>query len=198
MVRVIATAFSAAEPPAIATGLTVADLAEFLHLLAPQAVRGGLTVVACSAGAIVGALLSDDFATPLAVDAQRISPRFQPIFAMLGSLDERYRREQTIRAGACVHLFMLAVAADFAGQGIAQRLVEFSLENAAVKGYRSAVTEATGLVSQRVFGKLGFEERFRASYRDFRYEGAAVFASIAEHSGAALMERAVVRAAAGL
>jgi hypothetical protein len=47
-----------------------------------------------------------------------------------------------------------------------------------------AVTEASGLVSQRVFSKLGFEERYRVSYRDYDYGGEAVFVSIVGHDGA--------------
>lgn len=193
MIRVLAAAFSTAEPPAVAMGLSFTELAEFLQLLAPQAVADGLTVVArsCSRDAVVGVLLSDDFAAPTPFDPQRISKRFVPIFAMLESLDDQYRHERAIREGEYLHLFMLAVDAQFSGQGIAQRLVECCLENGLRKGYRWAVTEATGVVSQRVFRKLGFEERFRISYRDYRYGGEAAFASITDHGGAALMDKSL-------
>ncbi len=91
--------------------------------------------------------------------------------------------------GEHLHLFMLAVDARFAGHGIAQTLVRTCIDNGRKKGYRHAVTEATGVISQRVFRKLGFEERCRVSYRDYCYQGEAVFASVAGHDGAALMER---------
>jgi ribosomal protein S18 acetylase RimI-like enzyme len=88
---------------------------------------------------------------------------------------------------------MLAVDPRFTGQGVAQRLVETSLQMAQSRGYRCAVTEATGLISQRVFRKLGFEERFRVSYAEYKYEGRAVFASIVAHGGTALMEKAALK-----
>ncbi len=191
MTRLLAARFSAAEPPAVAMGLSFAELAEFLQRLAPGAVADGLTVVARSAArdAVVGVLLCDDFAAPPQIDVQRISKRFLPIFAMLDSLDGQYRRGRTIQPGQYLHLFMLAVDAEFGGQGVAQGLVAACLANACRKGYRWAVVEATGVVSQRVCRKLGFEERFRVPYHDFRYGGEAVFASIVDHGGAALMDR---------
>jgi hypothetical protein len=75
------------------------------------------------------------------------------------------------------------------GRASRKRLVQTCLDNGREKGYRRAVTEATGRVSQRVFRKLGFEERCCVSYRDYSYGGEAVFASIVGHDGATLMVR---------
>jgi len=189
MVHLLATTFSMAEPPAVAMRLSYDDLASLVSILAPRAVNDGLTVVAHSGDELVGVVLTDDFGTPPPVDLRLASKRFLPIFAMLDTLDAEYRRSRTIVQGEHLHLFMLAVDARFTGRGIAQRLVETCIENGRKKGYRHAVTEATGVISQRVFGKLGFEERYRVSYRDYSYGGEAVFASIVAHDGAALMER---------
>ena len=193
MIHLIASAFSAAEPPAVAMGLTVSELTEFLKMLAPTALEDGLTVVARSSAGnqLVGAMLTDDFASPAPLDPQRLSPGLLPIMGMLESLDDQYREGKEVRSGEYLHLFMLAVDPQFGGQGIAQGMVERCLENGLRKGYRWAMTEATGVISQRVFRKLGFEERFRIRYRDFRYQDAAVFAGITEHDGAALMDRAL-------
>lgn len=191
MVNLLATVFSAAEPPAVAMGLSHEELAAFVSTLALRAVDDGLTVVARdqSACKLVGVVLTDDFALPPVVDLRLISNRFLPIFAMLDALDAQYRHGKAIVRGECLHLFMLAVDAGYTGQGIAQRLVEGCIENGREKVYRYAVTEATGVISQRVFGKLGFEERYRVSYRNYMYEEEAVFSSIVDHAGAALMER---------
>ena len=51
-------------------------------------------------------------------------------------------------------------------------------------GIGMALTEATGSVSQRVFRRQGFVERFSVSYRDFIYENKVVFASMLEHESA--------------
>jgi hypothetical protein len=52
-----------------------------------------------------------------------------------------------------------------------------------------AVTEATNKASQHIFRKLGFVERVWRSYRDYRIDGQAVFASIVEHGGPILMDK---------
>lgn len=194
-IRVLATSFSTAEPPAVAMGLSLTELADFVRLLMPRAVAEQLTVVARSAAqdGIIGVMLCDDFVAPPEFDRRQISQRFLPIFAMLESLDDQYRSGRAMRHGEYLHLFMLAVDAHFSGHGIAQGLVKNCLENGMQKGYRCAVTEATGMISQRVFRKLGFEERFRVSYRDYRYGGEAVFTSITDHGGAALMDRCMAQ-----
>jgi ribosomal protein S18 acetylase RimI-like enzyme len=123
MVHLLAAAFSAAEPPAVAMGLSYDELASFISLLAPRALDDGLTAVtrARSGNELVGVVLTDDFATPPPIELHRISKKFFPIFAMLDTLDAQYRLGRTIVRGEHLHLFMLAVDARFAGQGIAQK-----------------------------------------------------------------------------
>ena len=163
IVRLLATVFSESEPPAVAMGLSFRDLEQFLQLFAPEAIADGLTTVARSSGTgrLAGILLTDDLASPPALDLTQISPKFLPIFSMLETLDERFRRGRTISSGQYLHLFMLGVDRQFAGCGIGQGLVKACLDNGFRKGYRMALTEATGRVSQRVFRKQGFVERFR-------------------------------------
>jgi GNAT superfamily N-acetyltransferase len=194
IVRLLAAAFSESEPPAVAMGLSFRDMEEFLRLFAPGAIAEELTIVARGrdTGKLAGVLLTDDFAAPPAVDLSQISRKFLPIFSMLEALDEQYRRGKTISAGECMHLFMLGVDGAFVGCGIGQGLVKACLEHGIRKGYRMAVTEATGNVSQRVFRKNGFVERFRVTYRDFLYEGEAVFGSIEGHENAILMDRSLL------
>jgi ribosomal protein S18 acetylase RimI-like enzyme len=193
IVRLLATVFSESEPPAVAMGLSFRDLEQFLQLFAPRAIADGLTVVARSrdTGKLAGVLLTDDFASPPALDLNQISTKFLPIFSMLETLDEQFRSGRTISAGEHLHLFMLGVDGQFAGRGIAQGLVKACLDNGFRKGYRMALTEATGRVSQRVFRKQGFVGRFSISYRDFMYENKVVFASIQGHENASLMCRSL-------
>lgn len=193
VVHLLATTFSAGEPPAVAMGLSYNDLVTFVRPLIAWATHAGLSAVArlTTGSDAVGVMLNDDFCRPFPIDLSGISEKFLPIFSMLGELDDRYRERRAIAEGQGLHLFMLAVDSRFTGQGIAQRLVETSLQMARTKGYQCAITEATGLISQRVFRKLGFEERFRTSYADYKYRDRAVFASIVAHGGAALMERSL-------
>jgi GNAT superfamily N-acetyltransferase len=193
IVHLLATVFSESEPPALAMGLSFREMEQFLRLFAPGAIAEGLTIVARGrdTGKLAGVLLTDDFAAPPALDLNQISAKFLPIFSMLENLDEQYRRGKTISRGEYLHLFMLGVDGEFAGRGIGQGLVKACLENGLRKGYRMAVTEATGIVSQRVFRKNGFVDRFSVSYRDFAHAGKLVFNSIQGHEYAILMDRAL-------
>ncbi len=174
-------------------GVTHAEMQRFVTLLCPAAAADGLTVVArvLETDRIVGVLLTDDFGAPPPVDFSEISDKFIPILTMLEGLDDNYRQGRAIVAGQYLHLFMLAVDIHFAGQGIAQQLVTACLLNGRQKGYTHAVTEATGVVSQRVFRKLDFTDRVSVTYRDYRYDGRPVFASIVDHTATILMDRTI-------
>jgi ribosomal protein S18 acetylase RimI-like enzyme len=190
LARVLALTFSRDDPPSLGVGLTAAEFEEFVRLIVPAAAEG-LTVVARSAatGEMAGALLTDDSASPLPEGMERVSRKFDPIFDLLGQLEEDYRHGRPPGPGESLHLFLLGVDRAFAGRGVAQALVAACVANGARRGYHTAVTEATGSVSQHIFRKLGFTNRATRSYRDHRYQGQAWFASIAEPAGPILMDR---------
>lgn len=194
MARLLGEVFSRRDPPAVAAGLTPAEFEAFVRLFCPKAAVEGLTVVARDAGAreIVGALLTEDGASAPPDGMDQLSPKFKPIFDLLGQLDTEYRADRTLRRGESLHLFLLGVAESVAGRGVAQHLVSTCLEYGASKGYQLAVTEATNKVSQHIFRKLGFTERVRQSYFSYRFAGCAVFESIAEQGGPILMDRSLV------
>lgn len=191
MARLLGDVFSRRDPPAVAVGLTASEFEELVRLFCAKAVVEGLTIVARLAGTgeMVGALLTEDSASAPPDGIDRLSPKFDPIFDILGQLDAEYRGDRAARPGESLHLFLLGVADKVSGRGVARRLVAECLQHGGARGYRRAVTEATNKVSQHVFGKLGFVERARRSYAEHRFGGRAVFASIAEHGGPMLMDR---------
>lgn len=193
LVALLADVFTTADPPAVAVGLDASEFALLVELYRTRAGDQGLTMIArdSQSGALVGALLAEDSAAPFPEGVERLSPKFEPIFDILGQLDGEHRSTRPVFPGESVHLFLLGVSGAHARQGIAQRLVSESITRGAALGYRVAVTEATNVVSQHVFRKLGFVERARRSYGTFRYGGKAPFAGITEHGGPLLLERAL-------
>ena len=189
----LAETFALHDPPAVAMGITPADFIHLARAIAAHALPSGLTIITRSVanGEMLGALLTEDPASPAPLESAALSPKFSPIFAILAQLDASYRRGEPPRAGECLHLFLLGVAPAGAGHGIAQRLVAACLENGRRLSYRTAVTEATNRVSQHVFRKAGFSERVRGSYGEFRFEGKTPFRSIAAEGGPVLMDRAI-------
>lgn len=193
VIRLLAQVFSDSDPPAVAMGLSFDEMKQFLQPVVRNVIPDALTVVARSkdTGRLAGVMLSDDFASPPAMDLGQISSKLLPILSMLDDLDERFCSEKTIAPGQFLHLFMLGVDARFAGRGVAQGVVKACIDSAAQKGFRTALTEATGSVSQHIFRKNGFIERFSVSYQDFIYENKKVFAAIQEHDKAILMEKEI-------
>lgn len=189
MAQLIGEAFSHSDPLGVAAGMSADELAAFVRLFSPKAVAEGLTVIARDAsGRLIGAMFSDDLATPPPDGLETLPASFAPVGALLETLGNQYHHSQVIVPGSHAHLNMLAVLPSVAGRGIAQGLVRVCLENAAARGYRIAVTEANGRVSQHIFRKLGFRECFKVSYSDFVFDGQRVFAPIVSHGGAILME----------
>lgn len=193
LVKLFGEVFSRRDPPAYAVGLTAGEFEDLVRLFCPKAAGEGLSTVARLAGTgeMVGALLTEDCASAEPEGTDRLSEKFDPIMDILGELGGEYWAGRAARPGESIHLFLLGVAERFGGNGVAKRLVADSLELGASRGYRLAVTEATNKVSQHVFGKHGFVERVRRSYASHRFDGRAVFASIAEHGGPMLMDRSL-------
>lgn len=198
IVRLLAQVFSESEPPAVAMALTAADFEQFLQLVVPRVIADELTVVSRSGktGTLAGVLFTDDFAKPSTLDLTKINPKFLPIFSMLDALDQQFREGKTISPGEYLHLFMLGVERQFAGRGIGQELIKACLDNGSRRGYRTALTEATGRVSQHIFRKNGFTDQFSVAYSNFTYQNRLVFASICEHEEAILMDRSLSAGAA--
>jgi GNAT superfamily N-acetyltransferase len=190
MAAVLGKSFSSGEPMAVAAGLTQQDVEEIVKLFGPKADVEGLTIVARSPdGAMLGALLAQDFATPPPPGLDRDPPAFAPIGALLDGLDDSYRLGKSIRPREYLHLFMVGVLPEHERKKIGHALVSTALENAGRKGYRVAVTEATGKASQHIMRQHGFIDRHTVNYADFRFEEKLVFASIVGPSGTVLMDR---------
>lgn len=186
----LAEAFSRYEPQSVAVDLPYGEIEKIVRCFGPKVVREELTVIARakSSGVLVGAMLTEDFATPPPLGIETAAPRFAPIGALLGGLDDKYLSSRSIVPGEYLHLFMMGVSSAFGGRDIAQNLVTLCVENGRKRGYHTAVTEATGCVSQHVFRKLGFRDVLMERYRDFVFDGQRVFESIPVHEGTILME----------
>lgn len=183
--------FSARDPPAMAVGITPGEFEALVSLFAPRASEQALTMIAreSSSEEMVGALLAEDAASEMPHGIDQLSAKFDPIFDILGQLDDEYRRDQRRAPGEELHVFLIGVAAHMAGRGIAKRLVDECLACASARGFRRAVVETTNPISRKLFRSKGFIERAQRSYADHRFDGRAVFASIADQGGPILMDR---------
>lgn len=191
MAALLANAFSTREPPAVAAGFPAEKIEALAHVFGGKSIHEGLGVIARAgdSGAMIGAVLAHDFATPPPDEITPLVPVFEPLLVFLDQLESAYSGSQDIGPESHVHVFMIAVDDAWGGRGIAQDMLSICLSNAAGKGYRTAFTEATSQISRHVFHTLGFEERAFARYLDFKFKNGHPFASIREHGGCALMDK---------
>lgn len=189
--RLLSKEFAERDPPAVAVGLEPSEFESFVRLFCRQAVAQELTIVAhcVETGEMCGALLTEDSASGLPDGIDQLSEKLDPIFDILGQLDEEYRDGEDVVPGESIHLFLLGVKQSFSGRGVAQKLISKCLANGASRSYRMAVTEATNKASQHVFQKQGFAERVRRSYGAYKFDGRHPFESIIDQGGPALMDK---------
>jgi ribosomal protein S18 acetylase RimI-like enzyme len=192
--HLVANAFCRYEPLALAQGIKENEFAELVKLVGPKAQEERLSVVArdIKTTRIIGAMISDDFASPPPAGIERLDKAFDPILALLKELDERYKHGNTPNPGEYLHLFLLAVDHEHSNRNVAHGLTQASLEIGRRNGYRIVLAEATNVISQHILrDKLGFAERVAIDYKTFVYDGRRVFESIDGHNAAILMDKAL-------
>jgi hypothetical protein len=183
IVGVLSESFSR-EPMSAALGISAHDLAPMIARFMPECTTNGLSVVALPADepdTLAGVFICRDFKSPMPLGRPNNSLWFNPIGAALMTVDEAYEAERPgLTLGDAVDLWMVGVppGSRFAKKGIASTLFRASADLARSRGFKRCVTECTGFYSQTAARKAGFQERARLAYRDFRFEGRAVFAAI--------------------
>ena len=195
IVRVLSESFCH-EPMSAALGLSAADLEPFVARLMPECTTNGLSVVAVPVDdpdTLAGVFICRDFKSPLPEGISDDFPRLRPITEALDTVDEAYVAKQPgLTLGEAVVLYMVGVppGGRFAKRGIASTIFRVSADLGRTRGFKRCVTECTGHYSQTAARKTGFQERARLAYRDFRFEGRAVFADIElPHTHLILFER---------
>ena len=176
----IAATFAKGEPMSQLLGISLDEFTHFARLFIEKTAREGLSVVAVnSQGEVIGVTVAEDYASepPAAIDT--VSAKFEPIFALLEALGDRYMDHHEVAPGTHYHIFMCGVYQEYANRRLAQKLNLFAENIAREKGYQATVCEATGRISQFVCAQqLGMEFVDEIYYKTFQLAGEPVFADI--------------------
>jgi len=179
-----------------ALGLSARDLERVVARFMPECTTNGLSVIAAPVDdpdTLAGVFISRDFKSPMPDAIPEAFPWFSPIGEALMTVDEAYEAERPgLTLGDAVDLWMVGVrqGSRFARRGIASTLFRVSADLARNRGFKRCVTECTGHYSQTAARRNGFQERARLAYKDFRFEGRAVFVEIEPpHTHVILFER---------
>jgi hypothetical protein len=186
------------EPMSAALGVSARDFRPLIARFMPECTTNGLSVIAVPVDdpdTLAGVFICRDFKSPLPEGIPEEFPWFRPIGEALMTVDEAYEATRPgLTLGDAVDLWMVGVppGSRFAKRGIASTLFRVSTAVSRDRGFKRCVTECTGHYSQTAARKAGFRERARLTYRDFRFDGRAVFAEIEPpHLHVILYEREV-------
>ena len=192
-IECVSEVFTDAEPMSRFLGITKEEFLVFANAVYPHIAAQGLSFVArdSKTGKIVGIRISEDFAGSEVDEIPGLSPKFFPLFTILGQIDNHFRNiRDDIVPGKYVHLFMVAVKSEYAGRGIAPNMNKLFFAHVKKLGFTHAVTEPTGAISQHILvNKFGFNIIHEIKYKDFVFEGEKVFAELQGHEGVMLLEK---------
>jgi len=179
------------EPASLALGLTPEDFKPFVDALLPKFLSEGLSIVArdTQSGEIAGVQLNDEMGFDLLPDELAQLEWTAPMYALATEMYGRYFQGGLPEPKSSVHLFIIAVSGLYREKGVGKQLLDLSLEQARARGYRRAVVEASGLISQHILRKAGFINRVEIPYATFEYEGKRPFENTGDHPSMILMDR---------
>lgn len=178
------------EPTALALGLAPEDFKPLVEALLPKVLREGLSIVArdTQTGEIAGVQLNEEMGFDLPVELTRFEWT-APVFALAGEMYDQYFQGGFQKPHESVHIFIIEVSRLYRGKGVGQKLLDLSLKHARARGFRRAVVEATGIISQHIMRKAGFTNRVEILYATFEYEGKRPFENTGHHPSIILMDK---------
>ncbi len=178
----IAMAFSVGEPMSRTLTITLDEFLLFTAMFCEKAAADGLSFVAKNqqTGKLLGSLIVEDFLTNPPEGIDRISPKFEPIFALLEQLDDNYKKQHPVQENEILHIFMSGVYKEYLGQKISTTLKQAAHAMGKIKKYKGAIAEATGPFSQKINANLGYELVDAIKYTDFEFNGKKTFAEITD------------------
>lgn len=167
------------------------DYYSYSEFVCSKALKDKLSYLACDRATqeVVGFLIAEPLATAPAYSQFKISPKFEPLIAILEYLDAEYLELRSGRVEDTLHLYMLGVNDNFRGTGIGQSLVQAMIEEAQKLGYRRIIAEATGFGSQKILRELGFSLSLQVAYADFSWQGHRSFTSMPGPTHCQLVEK---------
>jgi len=196
----VSQAFTTHEPLANHLGIRVPEFRDFAGAFYPYLIPERLSWVAIeeASGEVVGVRISEDYATGRGPSLDTLSPKFRPIFAILGELNDQFEKFSKTGNAKYVHMFMIAVRERFLERGIAAAMNRCFFEDIRGKGYTHAVTEPTGRISQHILrDKFAFQVLHSIAYETWHYEGQPIFAGLGEDACAMLMVKNLSELALG-
>ncbi|KAL7647226.1 UNVERIFIED_CONTAM: hypothetical protein RMT77_002484 [Armadillidium vulgare] len=100
------------------------------------------------------------------------TPGVQTLIKILINIENSFTVfEQDETAEKVLEVALLAADLEFSGNKLSYRMIQESERIAVEMGCRIATTQASNIVSQHIFRKIGYENRFWIDYKDVEVDG---------------------------
>jgi ribosomal protein S18 acetylase RimI-like enzyme len=191
VLQLLAQSFCTYDPMEAVMGITEAEFIQMARLDLPQIFQDklslGLRDEATNKLICASAVL--DATTKFADSTGKISPKFDPIAAIVNQLHHPYRMTVPNVRGQTAYIYMGAVSPEWQGKGIAKSLFKAIETFVVSRGYQSIFTISTNVGSYIALQKNHYKDISSIAYKEFIYQTEKIFTSIHEHPGLTLMER---------
>ena len=186
---------SGAEPLVHGCGLSYDELYPCVLLQCQRTVKQGLSTVCLIDGEVVAAFLSEDLKAPNLPDGDpfytspegagmvKEAPSVELIRRLLHKLFSDHPEWVDVGLGVVFHQWLVAVSDKFSRRGLCTRLYAANLQQAAAKGFTTAIVECTGSFSLAAALKAGYVEHNRIVYTDFEFNGTKPFSNSERDTG---------------
>lgn len=161
-------------------GIFPIDYFRYSEMVAQKAYDDRLTLVASHATTheIAGFMISEPLSDMVQYSSKKIPDIMKPLIGILEELDHEYLNSRSNDLGDTIHFYMLGVDPNIRYSGLGYRLAKAAIEAAESHGYKRCIAEATGVGSQAMLSKLGFQTFYEIAYNKFMWEGKYPFAQM--------------------
>ena len=180
-IHCLTTTFPANEPMTKHLGISGETFHDFAELFVQKAIVDGLSMAAIDmlTGKLLGCLISEDSEGNPPEGLEHIHADFDPIFALLDKLNSFYTSTHLSYRNGLLHEFMMGVHSECKGRNIGSNLIMASHTLGRMQGFKGAIAEVTGPISQRIFiDKHHYQVLEEMKYCEFEYKGNPCFENI--------------------
>lgn len=191
MLQLLAQSFCAYDPMEKVMGITETEFIQMVSLDLPQIFQDNLSLTARhdETNELIAASVVLDATSAFADSAGIISPKFDPVAAIVNRLHHSYIREMPNVRGRTAYIYMLAVSPMWQGKGIAKSMFNANEKLLVSRDYQCIFTISTNVGSYIALQKNNYKDITSIAYKDFCYKHEKIFDSIHPHPGLMLMEK---------
>ncbi len=184
-IEVISNYFGPFEPINRAVGIQPEDFEHFARFIGRQALTDGLSMAATDAltGQFIAPVILKRFNQKVPSSEFALSPKLNPVFSMLESLNDMYTTTQQPEheLDDALELYIGLTPPEYQNMGISSTLWAATELVAKKFGFKTIVSSITGGASAHIaVDKLGYSVLHEIQYKTFQYSGENIFASIKE------------------